>query len=139
MTRKEWLETFLHLADNNAIAMEYRRKLGIRAQKLPTFVKRIPGYRKELAALRAEEVQAETQRKRVEALAKARQAAREKRIRERQKNRGQVNVEELESATAPAEELLDGDGSEPCGQVEAGAPECDSEAVGPRDDSGDES
>lgn len=55
MARKDFLETFLKLADGNAQNGEYRKALGIRAQKLPTHVALIPQYRRELAAIKVEE------------------------------------------------------------------------------------
>lgn len=48
MERKQWLETFLKLADNAAPAIEYRKRLRIMSNALGPHVKRITEYRKEL-------------------------------------------------------------------------------------------
>lgn len=61
MERKEWLETFLWLADNNRPAIEYRKRLGVKHNKLPVIIKKIPAFRKELADILAAE-QAEKDR-----------------------------------------------------------------------------
>ena len=60
MERKKWLETFLWLADNNRPGIEYRKRLRVMHAQLPKLIKRIPAYRKELAAiLEAERVEQE--------------------------------------------------------------------------------
>lgn len=55
MNRKEWLETFLFLADNNKSAREYRRRLGLKPQELRGHVRSIPQYRLELERIEQEE------------------------------------------------------------------------------------
>ena len=54
-TRKEWLETFINLADGGASSLEYRRKLGILAQHLPPHVKSLTAYRNELGEIKQSE------------------------------------------------------------------------------------
>jgi len=75
MTRKEWLETFINLADGGAKCVEYRRKLRIKAQNLPTYIKSLGGFRRELGAIKEKEkaaiVKAEYERKKREAKNKA--------------------------------------------------------------------
>lgn len=60
----EWLQTFCDLADQNASTLEFRSKLKLRAQNLPSYIRKLPEYRKELAQL-----------KKLENLEKARAAA----------------------------------------------------------------
>lgn len=64
MTRKEWLEKFLELADSGAPTVAYRKHLRIMLNDLPPHIKNIGKYRKELAELREQE------RKRTEELRK---------------------------------------------------------------------
>jgi len=132
MTRKEWLETFLTLADRNAPAMQYRRKLGIRAQKLPTFVRQIGSFRKELEKLHAEDIYAANRKKKEESLKKARRMIKEKRERERQFERDRLA--ELQAAAAASDAASDA----ASGDTATNDASSDEEAVGPRDDSGDE-
>lgn len=58
MTRKEWLQKFLDLADQNRPAREFRLKLNIGFNVLSKHVASIPQYRKELADLIAEATEA---------------------------------------------------------------------------------
>lgn len=51
MERKEWLKTFIWLADNNRPALEYRKRLGVAHAKLPVIIKKLPAFRKELAEI----------------------------------------------------------------------------------------
>jgi len=51
MNRKEWLETFLRLADKGANTLEYRRYLRIMAKDLPAHVRAMDNYRRELNEL----------------------------------------------------------------------------------------
>lgn len=51
MTRKEWLQKFLDLADQNRPAREFRLKLNLGFNVLSKHVASIPAYRKELADL----------------------------------------------------------------------------------------
>jgi len=51
MERKEWLKTFIDLADRNAKALEYRKALRIKAQLLPVHVRNLEAYRRELSDL----------------------------------------------------------------------------------------
>ena len=54
-TRKEWLETFLWLADRNRPAREFRNKLGVRIPDLKKHISAINSYRNELNALYVKE------------------------------------------------------------------------------------
>lgn len=51
MKRKEWLQTFLNLVDKGRPTIEYRKKLRIKVNELPKYIKNIGKYRKELEAL----------------------------------------------------------------------------------------
>lgn len=52
MTRKEWLETFLKLADNDAPCVDYRKKLRIvNAKDLSHHIRKLTDYRHELKAI----------------------------------------------------------------------------------------
>jgi hypothetical protein len=59
MTRQEWLEKFIELADGNAPTPDYRRYCRIKAQQLPRHVRRLAEYRTELKTLQAAEKAAE--------------------------------------------------------------------------------
>ncbi len=48
MERKEWLETFLRLADSNATTLQYRKLLRLKANALAPHVKNLSVYRQEL-------------------------------------------------------------------------------------------
>jgi len=150
MTRKEWLETFLNLADRNASSIEYRQKLGLRAQKLPAFVKNIPGYRKELALLLEEDKHVANRKKKEEALNKARQALQEKKQRDeefqiekkrlREQQREIERIAELESGRLHAASEPEDSNSEASREDETkNDATSNTETMGPRKDSGDES
>jgi hypothetical protein len=51
MTRREWLEKFIELADSGAPTVEYRRHCRVKAQHLPRHVRKLDQYRAELAKL----------------------------------------------------------------------------------------
>lgn len=51
VNRKEWLETFLWLADRNRPAREFRLKLGIKLPNLSSAIKSINAFRDELEQL----------------------------------------------------------------------------------------
>lgn len=56
MTRKQWLETFIHLAVSGASALEYRKRLRLKTNVLRAHVKSLGSYQEELAAILAEEL-----------------------------------------------------------------------------------
>jgi peptidoglycan hydrolase CwlO-like protein len=51
MNRKQWLKTFLDLADSNSPTIEYRKKLRLKARELGPHVQNIARYRAELAEI----------------------------------------------------------------------------------------
>ena len=51
MTRKQWLETFLHLADSGAAAIDYRKRLRLKTNVLGIHIAKLGSYREELAAI----------------------------------------------------------------------------------------
>ena len=51
MTRKQWLEKFLWLADQNRPAREYRSTMGISFVKLKIHIAALQAYREELAEI----------------------------------------------------------------------------------------
>ena len=55
MDRKQWLETFLKLADTGAPVVAYRRHLHLKTNVIKLHVGRISAYRKELADIVAKE------------------------------------------------------------------------------------
>lgn len=55
MTRREWLEKFIELADSGAPTVEYRRHCRVKAQHLPRHVRKLDQYRAELAKLVAQD------------------------------------------------------------------------------------
>jgi len=68
MNRKQWLETFIELADSGAPALQYRRKLGLKTNVLGTHVKQLGLYRDELNNIceqeeKAKKMEAECERK----------------------------------------------------------------------------
>lgn len=63
MTRKEWLQAFLRLADSGASAVNYRKELRIMNKELAGHVKKLGKYRKELADILEQERLAEKQRR----------------------------------------------------------------------------
>lgn len=62
MTRKQWLKTFLHLADSGAAAVDYRKKLRIKTNVLGKHINKLGEYRKELTDIIAEEERIERRR-----------------------------------------------------------------------------
>ncbi len=48
MTRREWLEKFIWLADRNKPARDFRTKIGIRFADIPNEIKKLGKYREEL-------------------------------------------------------------------------------------------
>jgi len=47
-TRKQWLETFIGLADKGAAAIEYRKRLRIKSAPLQVLIKKLTKFRHEL-------------------------------------------------------------------------------------------
>jgi len=66
MRTRQWIETFLRLADSGAPATDYRRQLGLKTNILGKHIARINEYRKELAAIKAQEEQDDRRRRRQE-------------------------------------------------------------------------
>jgi len=67
LSRREWLEKFIELADSGAPTLDYRRYLRIKAQHLPRYIGGLASCRVELAALVEQDKQAEVQEKKPEA------------------------------------------------------------------------
>ena len=80
MTRKEWLENFIRLADTGASTLEYRRHCRIKAQHLPRHIAQLPSFRAELERLVAEEAEVQRHEQRLTSLEEARQARAQKRL-----------------------------------------------------------
>ena len=64
MTRKQWLELFISLADSGAPALDYRKRLRLKTNVLGGHIANLGKYREELAALVAKEEEDERARRR---------------------------------------------------------------------------
>lgn len=67
MTRKQWLEIFIHLADTGAPALEYRKRLRLKTNALRQHINKLGKYRAELNDILQKEKDDERRRLREEA------------------------------------------------------------------------
>lgn len=72
MDRKQWLETFLELADKGAPTLEYRKRLRIKVNPLRDHIKNIGSYRKELQDIKDEEERTREKARKADAARKRR-------------------------------------------------------------------